>query len=285
MTGARQSRPRPRLSGAQLAEAAAVGVIAGFLSGLFGVGGGILLVPGLIMLMRMGQRLAHGTSLVAIVPIALSGVAGYALERSVDWPAAALIVVGAAGGAVIGTQVLQRVPERQLRLLFALFLLVTAGRLLIPMPSPSGRGELDLLQGAALVALGVASGTVAGLLGVGGGIVIIPALVILFSVPDAVAKGTSLAVIIPTALVGTMRNISHRNADLPLGILVGLFGAASAFIGSRISVGFSPRVSSVLFAGLLAVVAVRLLMDSRGGSRERSGDGRTAHGTSSPTEP
>lgn len=285
MTGARQPRPRPSLSGTQLAAAVAVGVVAGFLAGLFGVGGGILIVPGLIMLMGLGQRMAHGTSLVAIVPIALSGVAGYTIERSVDWPAAALIVGGAAGGAVLGTQILQRLPERRLRLLFALFLLVTAGRLLIPMPSPSGREELDFLQGAALVALGAASGTVAGLLGVGGGIVIVPALVILFSVPDAVAKGTSLAVIIPTGVVGTMRNIRHRNADLPLGILVGLFGAASAFIGSKVSIGLSPRVSSVLFAGLLAVVAVRLLMDSRDGSRERSGGGRTAPGSGAPTEP
>jgi uncharacterized membrane protein YfcA len=285
MTEAGQPHPLPRLSGGQLAGAAVVGMLAGFLSGLFGVGGGILVVPGLILFMRMSQRQAHGTSLAAIVPIAVSAVAGYALERSVDWAAAALIVVGAAAGAVLGTHVLQRIPERRLRLVFSLFLLITAGRLLVPIPPVSGPGELDLLMGTALVVVGIASGTVAGLLGVGGGIVIVPALVVLFSVPDAVAKGTSLAVIIPTGVVGTMRNIRHGNANLPLGMLVGLFGAASAFIGSKISVGLDPRVSSALYAGLLIVVAARMLVSLPGGPTGRNAGGRTAPGTAAPTEP
>lgn len=276
---------QPSLSGGRLAGAAAVGILAGFLSGLFGVGGGILIVPGLILVMRMGQRLAQGTSLAAIVPIAALAVAGYALERSVDWPTAALIAAGAAGGAVLGTHVLQRVPESRLRIVFALFLLLAAGRLLAPVAPAIGRGELDLLLGTSLVAVGIAAGTVAGLLGVGGGIIIVPALVILFSVPDAVAKGTSLAVIIPTGIVGTMRNTRHRNVDLPVGMLVGLFGAASAFMGSRISVGLAPRVSSALFAVLLIVVAGRMLSGSPDGSRGRSAGGRTAHGTGAPIEP
>jgi uncharacterized membrane protein YfcA len=240
--------------------AAIVGVLAGALSGLFGVGGGILIVPGLVLILGMGQRLAHGTSLAAIVPIAVSGVAAYALEGAVDWPAAGLIVVGAAGGAVLGTHALRRLSQGLLRMLFALFLLLTAAQMLIQVPHAAGRGELDVEMAVALVLVGVASGTLAGLLGVGGGIVIVPALVILFSVPDALAKGTSLAVIIPTALVGTMRNLRHRDADLSVAALVGLFGVASAFAGSKIAVGLEPRVSSILFAGLLVLVAARLLM-------------------------
>ena len=65
-----------------------------------------------------------------------------------------------------------------------------------------------------LVAVGVVAGTLSGLLGVGGGVVTIPALVLLLGVPAAVAKGSSLAVIIPTAVVGTRRNVARDNADL-----------------------------------------------------------------------
>lgn len=244
----------------QLVGAAVVGVLAGALSGLFGVGGGILIVPGLVLLLGMGQRLAHGTSLAAILPIAAAGVAAYALEGAVDWTAAGLIVVGAAGGAVLGTHALRRLSQGLLRMLFGIFLLLTAVQLLIQIPHAAGRGELDAGISVALVLVGIVSGTLAGLLGVGGGIVIVPALVILFSVPDAVAKGTSLAVIIPTALVGTGRNLRHRDADLSVATLVGLFGVASAFAASKVSVGLEPRVSSVLFAGLLVLVAARLLI-------------------------
>jgi uncharacterized protein len=278
--GGRSSRS---LSPGQLAVGAVVGIVAGALSGLFGVGGGILIVPGLVLFMGMEQRRAHGTSLAAIVPIAAGGVAGYALEGAVDWAAAGLIVAGAAGGAVLGTYALSRVSERLLGLLFGLFLLMTAGQLLIQIPQAEGRAELTLGVALVLLLVGIVSGTLAGLLGVGGGIVIVPALVILLSVPDAVAKGTSLAVIIPTAVVGTLGNVRRRNADLTVAAVVGVCGVASAFAISKVSVGLEPRLSSLLFAALLVVVAVRLLIRSAAGSRGRIAGGRKAPGSAGPT--
>jgi uncharacterized membrane protein YfcA len=249
-----------------------VGILAGILSGLFGVGGGILIVPGLVLVMGMEQRLAHGTSLAAIVPIAVAGVAAYALERAVDWPAAVFLAAGAAGGAVLGTHVLRQISQRLLRFLFGLFLLLTASQMLIQTHQATGRGEVDVGVSLLLLLVGIVSGTLAGLLGVGGGIVIVPALVILLSVPDAVAKGTSLAVIIPTAVVGTLRNLRHQNADLPVATLVGLFGVAAAFAASTLSVRMDPRLSGILFATLLVLVAARLLVAAASRSGRRASE-------------
>ena len=240
--------------------AAGVGVLAGFLSGLFGVGGGILIVPGLVLLLGMEQRLAHGTSLAAIVPIAVAGVAGYALAGAVDWAAGALLIVGAAVGALIGTGALRKISERSLRVLFAVFLLLAAGRLFFPVVEAMGRGPLDPAGVAGFIGVGVLSGAVAGLLGVGGGIVIVPALVLLFSVPDAVAKGTSLLVIIPTGLVGTISNVRAGNANLAVAAVVGALGVASAFGASQLSTVLPARLSRVLFAVLLLAVAAQLLI-------------------------
>ena len=251
----------------RLAPAAGVGILAGFLSGLFGVGGGILIVPGLVMLLQLRQRLAHGTSLAAIVPIAISGVIGYAIADSVDWAAAGLVTLGAIWGALFGTRVLHVTRQETLRRIFALFLLLTAARLLADVPEALGRTDITISMALALVALGLVSGTLAGLLGVGGGIVIVPGLVLLFSVPDAVAKGTSLLVIIPTAVAGTLSNIRRANADLPVAAAVGIFGVASALGASQISVNLDPTVSSVLFGLLLVAVAARMLLGrSRGGA-------------------
>ncbi len=258
--GRRTAGPEGKRAVRRLASAAGVGVLAGFLSGLFGVGGGILIVPGLVILARMHQRLAHGTSLAAIVPIAVSGVIGYAVADAVDWPAAALIALGAVWGAVLGTRVLHVVRADALRIAFAAFLLLTALRLLLDVPQASGRGDLTIAIALSLVVLGSISGTLAGLLGVGGGIVIVPALVVLFSVPDAVAKGTSLLVIIPTAVAGTVSNVRRSNADLPMAATVGLFGIASAFAAATLSVDLDPTVSSVLFGLLLIAVAARMLL-------------------------
>ena len=110
----------------------------------------------------------------------------------------------------------------------------------------------------ALVAVGVASGVLAGLLGVGGGILIVPALTIGFAVPLAAAKGTSLAVIIPTAILGTVRNRRVGLTALRPAAVVGCAGIASALLASQISVDLDAELSSRLFAALLVLVAIRL---------------------------
>ena len=259
-----------------------VGLLAGFLSGLFGVGGGILIVPGLVMLTGMGQRLAHGTSLAAIVPISAAGVSGYVLDGSVDFPAAVALAAGAMVGAVIGTRALHVLPQHTLRLAFALLLLATAGRMLLGTGEANGRQDLTVLLVLALLGVGLAAGMLSGLLGVGGGVVMVPAMILLFGIPDAVAKGTSLLVIVPTSIVGTSRNISRGNAELALAAVVGLGGVISAFGGARLSLGLSDDVSSALFGGLLVVVSVRmLLLDRRERRRSTShaqGDATGDHG-------
>lgn len=240
-----------------------VGLLAGGLAGLFGVGGGILIVPGLVLISRMAQRRAHATSLAAIVPIALAGVAGYALDGAVDWPAAGLLTAGSVLGATAGTKLLRSLPEIVLGRAFAAFMLASAVALLFHLEGGAGRQALDVPLAGLLVLAGFATGTLAGVLGVGGGIVMIPVLVLGFGLVDAVAKGTSLAVIIPTAIVGTVRNVRAGLADLRAATVVGMAGVASAFLGSRLAIGLSPRVSGALFAGLLVLIAARLLWTRR----------------------
>src|SRR5690349_189928 len=104
----------------RLGVIAVVGVLAGFLAGMFGVGGGILIVPGLVMGARMSQRLAHGTSLAAVVPISIASLASYAVNDNVDWNVGIWLAIGAIAGAVIGTKLLDILPHRTLGVLFAI---------------------------------------------------------------------------------------------------------------------------------------------------------------------
>jgi len=236
-----------------------VGVGAGFLSGLFGVGGGILIVPGLVLVTRMSQRLAHGTSLAAVLPISAASLLSYWLHDNVDWPVALYLVIGAVGGAVLGTRLLNVLPHRTLGIAFAIMLIVSAIRLFIPTDA-DGRGDVTVAMAIALVAIGVATGVLAGLLGVGGGIVMVPAMIVIFGIAPVVAKGTSLAVIIPTAVMGTWRNRKNRNADVHAAAILGFAGVISAVAGAWVSDKMSDDLSNILFASLLVIVAVRLLV-------------------------
>ena len=238
----------------------AVGVVAGLTSGLFGVGGGIIIVPALMAVAHFAPKLATGTSLTAIVPISISGAIGYAMADEVDWFAAGVLAAGALAGALAGTWVLVRIEPSTLQKLFAVALLATAARMVFE----SGDGSRDsasrtALGIAALLAVGLASGVLAGLLGVGGGILIVPVLTLGFGLPLALAKGTSLAVIIPTALMGTWRNRASGLTALPAGAALGMAGVVTAFGASQVSVDLDGRLSSVLFALLLTAVAIRLV--------------------------
>jgi uncharacterized membrane protein YfcA len=103
-----------------------IGLAAGFFSALFGVGGGVLIVPLLVVAASFGQREAAGTSLAAIVIIALVGAIAYGVRGEVDFGYAALVGIPAAAGALAGAVVQQRVPVRWLALAFAGVLVVVA---------------------------------------------------------------------------------------------------------------------------------------------------------------
>ena len=239
-----------------------VGIGAGFLSGLFGVGGGILIVPGLVLVAKMDQRIAHGTSLAAVLPIAASSMVTYWAQDHIDWPVALFLAIGAVAGAVLGTKLLHVLPHRTLGIAFSALLIASAIRLFLA-DSGTGRDDLDVLMALLLVVVGVLTGILAGLLGVGGGIIMVPAMMMLFHIPPVIAKGTSLGVIIPTAIMGTWRNRTKKNVDFVAAAIVGVSGIFAAIGGGWISGRMSDTLSNVLFASLLTIVAIRLILQIR----------------------
>lgn len=232
-----------------------IGAGAGLLSGLFGIGGGIIIVPALLTMLSMERRLAHGTSLAATVPVALASFVTYAVGGNVDRPVAACLAAGAIVGAIVGTHLLQIIPKTPLTIIFIVVILLTAVRLVASGES-LGREELTVPGIAALIVIGFVTGTLSGLLGIGGGIVMVPAMVVLFAMPPVLAKGTSVAVIVPSAIVGTLRNRANDNVNLRVGAAIGVSGVVSAVIGSLIAGSLSASFSNAMFALLLVIVAV-----------------------------
>ena len=115
----------------RLLKLAAIGTAAGAFSGLFGVGGGTVIVPLLILWLGFGEREATGTSLAAIVVIALLAAIGQGLYGNVDLLEGVLIGVPAVAGVIAGTALQQRVPERAVSLIFAALLAAIAVELLV----------------------------------------------------------------------------------------------------------------------------------------------------------
>ena len=237
---------------------AGVGVAVGFFSGLFGVGGGIIMVPLLILTLGLSQRLASGTSLAAVLPTSVAGLIGYASGGNVDWVAGGVLALGAVGGSLFGTWLMHRIPQRLLRWIFVVFLALVAVRMFFLVPDRTADLEFGVATVAGLLALGLVVGIVSGLLGIGGGVIIVPALMLLFGVGDLVAKGTSLLMMIPTAVTGTIANSRRRNVDLRASAVIGLLAIPASFGGVAVAVLMPPALGSILFALLLVYCALQL---------------------------
>ncbi|MEZ3160605.1 sulfite exporter TauE/SafE family protein [Microbacterium sp. BWT-B31] len=237
-----------------------IGLAAGLLSGLFGVGGGTVIVPLLVLLLRFDQRLAAGTSLAAIVPTAAVGVISYAFAESVEWIPALILAVFAVIGAQIGTWLIHRISQVVLRWCFIGFLVLVIVMLFVVVPSRDANLVLTWGTGLALAALGVVTGILSGLLGVGGGVIVVPALMILFGTSDLIAKGTSLLMMIPTAISGTVGNIRRKNVDLVAGACIGGAACTTSALGAWIATLIDPLVGNVLFAIFLTFIAGQMAL-------------------------
>jgi len=109
-----------------------LGLLAGVVSGLFGVGGAVVIIPGLVLITRMPQHTAHGTSLAALLlPVGLLGVLEYSKRQQVNWAYAAVVAVGVLIGAYFGARFAGTIPDATLRKAFGGFLLLVSIKLLV----------------------------------------------------------------------------------------------------------------------------------------------------------
>ena len=237
-----------------------IGAASGMLSGLFGVGGGTVIVPLLVMLLAFDQRLAAGTSLAAIAISASAGVISYALADSVAWIPELILAVGAVIGAQIGTWMLPRVSQTVLRWFFVVFLIGVIVSLFLVIPSREAVLELRMESAIGLAFVGIITGILAGLIGVGGGIIVVPFLILVFGASDLVAKGTSLLMMIPTALSGTLGNYRRRNVNLAAAGIIGGAGAATTAVGAWVARIVDPFTANVLFAVFLTGITVQMAL-------------------------
>jgi len=248
-----------------------LGLAAGTLSGLFGVGGGVIIVPLLVLVCRLAQRRAQATSLTAIVIIAAAGAVPYVLRTGVNWPAVAVIAAGGMAGSFIGSTLVQRIHEDWLKVLFAVIALVAAVQLVLPRMAASTDHLAALTAVTALEYLGagLVMGVLSPLVGVGGGIVLVPTLVFFMALPQPVAQGMSLLVLVPVSIMGSARAALAHNVDWPSAISVGIGGAIASPIAAHLALNLPTSVLKALFAALLVAVAIHIGLTGLRGLRLR----------------
>lgn len=246
------------------------GIGGGVLSGLFGIGGGIVLVPLLALVLHLDQHKAQGVTLAAmLLPIGLPAVLHY--RRSgvrILWPLVGMIALGFLFGVFAGSECANHIPERPLRYGFVLFLVFVAVRMIwhrnggAARPSAMDRPTYHYwIPG---LTIGLAGGVASGLLGIGGGLIIIPLVVWWLGFSQQEAQVTSLAVMLPPIGLPGVLVYAQAQKGLPWLILCGvaLGFALGAYLGAQGATRMKgPRLRQA-FAGLVVVAAVLLAFKS-----------------------
>lgn len=241
-----------------------VGGAVGTMSGALGIGGGIALVPYLVLRRRIPQKRAQATSLVMVGLAAGAGALTYGLRSQVAWIPALAILSGGLIGSAVGSQLVQRTADRWLQALFGLVLITAGIRMLWPTTDALGSStDLSAFQ-PAIVALYVGTGFGMGMLsamfGIGGGILLIPVLVAFLHYTPQLAAGTSLAVMLPIALFGAYRQTGPGLTDWRQGFVFGLGAIVGAIVGASLAMAASAEIVRWCFAAVLLAVGTRFIV-------------------------
>jgi uncharacterized membrane protein YfcA len=237
----------------------AIGVIAGAFGGLVGVGGGAILLPLLSLWAGLSQHEAQGTSLTAVVATGVVGAWLYGNHGHVSWWSAGWLGVSSVVASFITAQYAARIPGATLKKVFGVFLLAVAVMLLVRNSLPLAQdGDTRPLIWVLLI-IGAIAGAIAGLLGVGGGVLIVPLLVLGTGLSQHIAQGTSLAALILTGLTGTLvyARHGHFRKDLLITLLPGVL--LGSWLGSHGAIGIPGPTLRVLFALVLVWLGGRYL--------------------------
>lgn len=188
------------------------------------------MIPLMVRFFRVSQHQAHGTSLVALIFTGIGGAITYYINGSIDILAAVLLSSSAISTAWIGAFYANSLPEWQLKRAFGIFLLFIAA--LLSFKSCLSHLCHPLTGGAKIAALllsGVVAGFLAGMMGIGGGVIMVPAMVLLAGLDQHTAQGSSLLAMVPAGLVGGFTHFRLGNVarqilpGLVLGILPGTY--------------------------------------------------------------
>jgi uncharacterized protein len=235
-----------------------IGFAGGFFGGLVGLGGGVIMIPMMTAFVRLTQRQAHGTSLVAVVFTGAVGALTYSYHGVVDWGAALILAASAVLFARAGAIYAHSMQERNLKKGFGIFIICVSLLLIGKGLLPGSGGSVSFWSKTiVLLATGVGTGFISGMMGVGGGSVMIPAMVMLAGMPQHLAQGTSLLAMVPVGMIGSFTHYKLGNVHTHLAFGLAAGAIAGSFLGGTTAAVLPDFYLKLIFASIGVWMGVR----------------------------
>ena len=254
------------------------GFLIGMLAAMTGIGGGVFIVPLLISLYAFAPANAVGTSLTTIIFTALASTLNYSRQRRIYYRTGLVLALATAPGAFLGAYLTSIIPPQWLGLIFGVFLIFVALRMAINFNtlrrknSDNKKSELQstprsdselvvsktiILQGAALSFFG---GLASGLLGIGGGVLLVPIMTLAIGMPIHIATATSMFTMIFTSISGVAQHYVANHIVLEYALPLALGTVLGAQAGAYASKKVSGRNLGRIFGIMLLVVSIQMIL-------------------------
>jgi uncharacterized membrane protein YfcA len=238
--------------------------VASFLSGLLGIGGGVVLTPLLLYLppalgiSALPVKIITGLTIVQAISGSILGASRHRSYGNVSTRLVLLMGPTAAAASLVGALISRDVSDRVLLAIFAVMALATAAMLLLPGEPQQGTTDDLQLNVPLAVGISVVLGFLGGMVGIGGIATIVGALIYLLRVPPRVAIGTSLAIGMFGAVAALIGKAATAQVDPPLAALVAITALVASPMGAWVSIRTQPHVLMRLLAAVVIVAALRM---------------------------
>ncbi len=249
-----------------------IGLLAGCLGAIVGLGGGVIMLPGLQLLAGFDLTKAIGTTLFAVIFTSLSAAQGHYRAGNVRLRSAGYAALGGLIGVLLGSYVFSKYLSTSFTVLevsLGIFFLFTAYRMgrdtYLAVSGKNNNSIVDMNKSenesfAAFLGLGFFTGSLTGMLGVGGGFIFTPGFMLIGGLSPQVAVGTTMLAMLPISLSGGLIKLYQGYVNLPAGIVLGLGTALGAQAGVWVSTRMSPTLLKAVFTILFTLLAADYLI-------------------------
>ena len=234
-----------------------IGFLGGIPAGLLGLGGGVLFIPLMVYLAKFKMKEITGVSSMAVAIVATIGSIRYGLKGYGMEPFIPYLIFGGILGALAGNKINTGLNSNALKKIFSIVLFFTAFRMNYIISS----ADISSNNMSIFILIGFASGILAGLLGLGGGVVRIPGLLIFAGLPSLVAQGASLITSVPTAIAAAYPKVKGNETKIKQGWALGGGGSLGVLIGSEIAFNLPDNSLRTIFSYFLFIVAIKMFFE------------------------
>lgn len=237
-----------------------IGLTAGVFGGLVGLGGGVVMIPMMVGLLKVSRHKANGTSLIALVFTGVTGTAVYGMNQNVNLAASILLAIPAMFTARLGARCCNSLPEWKLRRAFGIFLIAVSVLMAAKSYLPHPASPLtEWIKAVVLITTGLMTGFLAGLMGVGGGVLMIASMVLIAGYDQQMAQGSTLLAIIPGSMAGAYAHwrLGNTEGHLLKGLIPGIL--LGTWLGGSLANVLSDVNLRIVFAAVLIWVGFQHL--------------------------